>query len=694
MKIKTAQQMMVENTLVKHYAGSISYGTNLPTSDVDFRGVFASDPVNIRTPFFPVREVTDTEEEDTKLFELTHFMKLTIDCNPNVVETLWVHESDIVATSPAYEMLRSNRERLLSTKIAHSTTGYAMSQLKRIKGHNKWINNPQPVEKPQQHDYVTLIQWFGLEKVMPSYFGLGNYNEGHQLVSYGSNTYGLYKNADRSSIRPQDGSLNHNFDGDREDLPDPLAVIKFNKEEWKLACDKWENYWRWKDNRNVSRSALEEQHGYDCYSADTEFLTSSGWKLFDDVTTNDMVATFNPHNHKVEYQTPTERIDSKFSGNMYSFNGHHTNVRVTSNHHMYIREYSRATNITHPAGFCRAAELPETFDTLRRITPRSNRQLLPKGFNREINTKFKMNDYLRLMGWFISDGTLSFYESGVVKDMRISQSKPQSRLTQNLTRQRNLGKLECSHYVYEATGISNYPENVWRFSSDVAKWLYQDCGHGSKHKRIPNWVFFLTKREMTTLLTSLLQGDGSIKTHQSATYGYHTVNYELAGDVQRLALLCGYETSVYRSNTNEMFEVFINKEPKQYKRTTRSQVVKESVVGERIVCFMVPNFTLITRRNGQVGFHGNTKHAMHLVRLLRMGVETLRDGVILVKRPDAQELLDIRNGALTYEEIVSYAESIETQIKELQKTTQLRKKPDIHFAAQLLMDVQDLVWNK
>ena len=31
-------QKHLENTVVQHYAGSLSYGTNLPTSDVDIRG--------------------------------------------------------------------------------------------------------------------------------------------------------------------------------------------------------------------------------------------------------------------------------------------------------------------------------------------------------------------------------------------------------------------------------------------------------------------------------------------------------------------------------------------------------------------------------------------------------------------------------------------------------------------------------
>lgn len=88
------------------------------------------------------------------------------------------------------------------------------------------------------------------------------------------------------------------------------------------------------------------------------------------------------------------------------------------------------------------------------------------------------------------------------------------------------------------------------------------------------------------------------------------------------------------------------------------------------------------------------KHAMHLVRLMRMGIEALRDEEIIVKRPDALELLEIRGGAWTYEEIVAYAEKMDKEVREVwYKKTNLPKKPDLKFAASLLMDVQDLVWN-
>ena len=84
---------------------------------------------------------------------------------------------------------------------------------------------------------------------------------------------------------------------------------------------------------------------------------------------------------------------------------------------------------------------------------------------------------------------------------------------------------------------------------------------------------------------------------------------------------------------------------------------------------------------------------MHLVRLLRMGVEALRDGEIIVKRPDAEELLSIRNGAWTYEELVAYADKMDNEVRTVwYKKTDLPKKPNLKRIGQLLMDIQDMVW--
>ena len=259
--MKSAQELVKENMIVKHYAGSIAYGTNLPTSDVDFRGIFCADPINVRTPFFPVRECEDINEEDTKYYELAHFMKLCLDCNPNIVETLWVDDSDIVFRTDAYDLLRENRHRLLSSKIAFTTSGYALSQLKRLKSHKKWINNPQPEQPPQPKDFVSMVQFFGKDKMLK--FNIEEWNSNHRFVPFGNDLYGIYEWEGFSLFNEKTGNLNLTFEDSREDIGYPIIIVKFNKEEYKRAKEKHQQYWDWKRNRNKARAELEEKFNYD-----------------------------------------------------------------------------------------------------------------------------------------------------------------------------------------------------------------------------------------------------------------------------------------------------------------------------------------------------------------------------------------------------------------------------------------------
>lgn len=83
----------------------------------------------------------------------------------------------------------------------------------------------------------------------------------------------------------------------------------------------------------------------------------------------------------------------------------------------------------------------------------------------------------------------------------------------------------------------------------------------------------------------------------------------------------------------------------------------------------------------------DTKHAAHLVRLMRMAIEILRDGEVLVKRPDAEELLAIRRGEWSYDRVVAYAAEMDAQAAELYKTSKLPHAPDIQALDDLCMEL-------
>lgn len=75
--------------------------------------------------------------------------------------------------------------------------------------------------------------------------------------------------------------------------------------------------------------------------------------------------------------------------------------------------------------------------------------------------------------------------------------------------------------------------------------------------------------------------------------------------------------------------------------------------------------------------HGyDCKHGMHLVRLLRMCREILTEGVVRVKRPDAAELREIRNGAWSYDRLIEWAKGEDAALEAVYKTSTLPREPD------------------
>jgi hypothetical protein len=76
----------------------------------------------------------------------------------------------------------------------------------------------------------------------------------------------------------------------------------------------------------------------------------------------------------------------------------------------------------------------------------------------------------------------------------------------------------------------------------------------------------------------------------------------------------------------------------------------------------------------------DSKHMSHCIRLLRMGIEVLKEGVLKVNRKkvgDADYLLSIRMGDILYEEVKQVAENLFQELKEV--TTQLPKQVDKEF---------------
>jgi hypothetical protein len=101
-----------------------------------------------------------------------------------------------------------------------------------------------------------------------------------------------------------------------------------------------------------------------------------------------------------------------------------------------------------------------------------------------------------------------------------------------------------------------------------------------------------------------------------------------------------------------------------------------------------------TRAELERRFGYDTKHAMHLLRLLKMGAEILETGQVHVYRRDREWLMAVRDGLLTYDELLELAAAYESRLEELYWHSPLPEAPDSEAAEALVMELQErFLWD-
>ncbi len=121
-------------TILLARGGSHAYGTSVPTSDVDYRGVCVAPRSHYLGFMENFDQVTqEAPHDDLVVHELRRFIRLACDNNPSVIELLYTDDEDHFITTNAGQLLRSQRDYFLSQKARHSFTGFAVANLKRIR---------------------------------------------------------------------------------------------------------------------------------------------------------------------------------------------------------------------------------------------------------------------------------------------------------------------------------------------------------------------------------------------------------------------------------------------------------------------------------------------------------------------------------------------------------------------------------
>ena len=266
--------------------GSYAYGTQLPTSDKDIRGVYIW-PESNKTLFkdHPLEISDDTQ--DVKFYELEKFMKLASENNPTVTELLFMPEDCIIYKDARMDVLLKNREMFVSQKAYHTHLGYSHAQIQKAKGKNKKVNNPKPVERPVKEDYCFVIpdrthhcyySWdddIKISKLPPHRpMPLKELDKSVDLskchvarLEQTSNIYRLYHYGDDAKGV---------FRGDENLVPESIpmedeftkccGLLIYNEDAYKRDVAEWKSYWLWINNRNDARW-INQENGTNDYDA-------------------------------------------------------------------------------------------------------------------------------------------------------------------------------------------------------------------------------------------------------------------------------------------------------------------------------------------------------------------------------------------------------------------------------------------
>jgi predicted nucleotidyltransferase len=164
------QEWIRDNTIYAVLVGSHAYGTNRKDSDFDIYGVTIP-PVQFvypsragyvpgfsRVPIFeqfqhPGLKAFD-KDVDLVIYNIVKYFKLCAECNPNMVDSLFVPENCIIHMTDQGRILRENRHLFLSKIAKHKFMGYAFSEMKKIRNKSE-PKNPYRSGLVRKHGYDT-----------------------------------------------------------------------------------------------------------------------------------------------------------------------------------------------------------------------------------------------------------------------------------------------------------------------------------------------------------------------------------------------------------------------------------------------------------------------------------------------------------------------------------------------------------
>lgn len=151
--------MKPDNIILEGVTGSRAYGLDTEHSDTDIKGIYLMPTREVLSLNFNVNNNTkDHVDPDWVYHEVQKFIKLAMQCNPTILEMLFLQEYTVL--NEWGKLLVNNRNIFLSNTVFHSYGGYALSQAKDLnrRGGTYGSGRANRYEKHTRHCFRLLYQ--------------------------------------------------------------------------------------------------------------------------------------------------------------------------------------------------------------------------------------------------------------------------------------------------------------------------------------------------------------------------------------------------------------------------------------------------------------------------------------------------------------------------------------------------------
>lgn len=257
--------------------GSHAYGTNIPTSDIDYAGVFIQSLDNILGSKY--KEQINDDKNDIVIYEVRRFLELLSSNNPTVLELLNTPEDCVIYKDPIFDLILKNKDKFITKICAKSFGGYARQQISKAKGQNKkqnWEKDKVTRKTPLDFCYLhqvgksfTLVDYMKEKGMSQEFCGLAN-------VPHSRDTYALFYDFKAEETNGSSEYTNLGFKGIAfedsnqirlssipKDIPTRYFIghISYNKDGYSQHCKDYNSYQTWLKERNESRWVDVKSHG-------------------------------------------------------------------------------------------------------------------------------------------------------------------------------------------------------------------------------------------------------------------------------------------------------------------------------------------------------------------------------------------------------------------------------------------------